>query len=227
MNITLPEVIFFDWDGTLADSYKFLEGAHNHIRRELGLSPFVGDEFKGYFGHPREKLYAELYGQEIEKAKELFGTYVRENHVKHLKPMPGAADLLEACEGLGIAMGIISNKKAEFLKLEIETFGWQGYFKSVMGAGDAGEDKPSAAPLIKSAGILKRNSMENIWYMGDTDVDLQCAKNAGCASVFLMHDSLSEKWEKLYKPFLIFKNLPEMTEFLLQCDENQIKSRVD
>jgi phosphoglycolate phosphatase-like HAD superfamily hydrolase len=69
--------------------------------------------------------------------------------------------------------------------------------------------------------------MENIWYMGDTDVDLQCAKNAGCASVFLMHDSLSEKWEKLYKPFLIFKNLPEMTEFLLQCDENQIKSRVD
>lgn len=225
MNIQLPEVIFFDWDGTLADSYKFLEGAHNHIRLALGLTPFVGEEFKGYFGHPRERLYAELYGHEIEKAKELFGTYVRENHVKHLKPMPGAADLLAACAELGIAMGIISNKKAEFLKLEIETFGWQGYFKSVMGAGDAGEDKPSAAPLIKSVAILGCGSMEKIWYMGDTDVDLQCAQNAACASVFLAHESLSSEWKTLYKPFLIFKNLPEMTEFLLQCGENQIKNR--
>ncbi len=224
MTIQLPGVIFFDWDGTLADSYKFLENAHNHIRRALGLSPFVGEEFKGYFGHPREKLYAELYGHEIEKAKELFSAYVRANHVKHLKPMPGAADLLAACAGLGIEMGIISNKKSEFLKLEIETFGWQGYFKSVMGAGDAGEDKPSAAPLIKSAAILSCGSMEKVWYMGDTDVDLQCAQNAACASVFLAHESLSDEWAKLYKPFLIFKNCREMTEFLLQCRKNHLKA---
>jgi phosphoglycolate phosphatase len=224
MTIRLPEVIFFDWDGTLADSYKFLEGAHNHVRRELGLNPFVGDEFKGYFGHPREKLYQELYGHEIDRAKDLFGTYVRDNHVKHLKPMPGAHELVKTCADLGIVMGIISNKKAEFLTLEIETFGWTEHFVSVMGAGDAGKDKPAADPLVKSAAEANV-AMDLVWYMGDTDVDLQCAQNAGCKAIFLAHDTRSEEWTTLYKPFLIFKNLPEMTEFLLQSGQNPLKKR--
>ncbi|MGB4106703.1 MAG: HAD family hydrolase [Alphaproteobacteria bacterium] len=222
-NISLPKAIFYDWDGTLADSYKFLEGAHNHVRRELGLAEFKGEEFKAYFGHPREKLYNDLYGHEIEKAKTLFGDYVTKYHMENLKPMPGAKELLDAGKNLGILMGIISNKKAEFLRQEIRGFGWEGYFGAVVGAGDAPRDKPAADPLIKvahEAGIMIADS----WYVGDTDVDLQCAQNASCASVFLAHDSRSDEWTKLYKPFLIFKNCHLMAEFLLQCPKNKIKA---
>jgi phosphoglycolate phosphatase len=215
----LPKIIFFDWDGTLADSYKFLEGAHNHVRKNLGLTPFVGDEFKGYFGHPREKLYVELYGDEIEKAKILFGDYVTKHHMDHLRPIDGAEDVLKACATLGIEMGIISNKRAEFLHREIAGF------KAVVGAGDAPHDKPAADPLIKGARDCGYNTMDHVWYVGDTDVDLQCAKNAGCSMVFMAFDSRSDEWTKLYKPFLIFKNCVLLTEFLLQSSENRIKAR--
>ncbi len=222
-DISLPRAIFFDWDGTLADSYKFLESAHNHVRRGLGLSEFKGDEFKSYFGHPREKLYKELYGHEIEKAKTLFGDYVTKNHMTNLKPMPGAKELIEAGEKLGLIMGIISNKKAEFLHQEIKGFGWDGYFKSVIGAGDAPRDKPAGDPLIKAtreAGV----GMANSWYVGDTDVDLQCAQNASCAAVFMADSAQSKEWIKLYKPLLIFKDCQSMAEFLLQCPINELQA---
>lgn len=223
-SVALPKAIFYDWDGTLADSYKFLESAHNHVRRGLGLTEFKGDEFKGYFGHPREKLYAELYGHEIEQAKSLFGDYVTKHHMDNLNPMEGAEELLKIGADLGIVMGVVSNKKAQFLRQEIEGFGWGGYFKAVVGAGDAPRDKPAADPLIKIANDCGYNNLENAWYVGDTDVDLQCAKNALCASVFIMHNTRSDEWIKLYKPFLIFENCRFMADFLLQCSGNKIKA---
>lgn len=222
-NISLPSAIFFDWDGTLVDSYKFLEGAHNHVRVALGLAPFEGDEFKGYFGHPREKLYAELYGHDIERAKTLFGEYVVKNHVEHLKPMPGAVELLQAGKDAGCVMGVISNKKAEYLHREIAAFGWGDYFQVVIGAGDAPNDKPAADPLIMAVRQTDF-SMSEVWYVGDTDVDLQCAQNADCASIFIAHDNRSDTWIKLYKPLLIFKNCPDMTEFLLQTFPDKLKA---
>ncbi len=223
--ITLPHAIFFDWDGTLADSYKFLEGAHNHVRRELGLPAFRGDEFKSYFGHPREKLYVELYGEHIERAKTLFGEYVSKNHMEHLRPITGAKVLLDAALNLGIVMGVISNKKGEYLRQEIKGFGWQHYFKTVIGAGEAPNDKPAGDPLIMAAETCGYKSMDGIWYVGDTDVDLQCAKNASCASVFMAYDTRSDEWTKLYKPLLIFKNCDSIAEFLLQCPINRLKAK--
>jgi phosphoglycolate phosphatase len=59
--------------------------------------------------------------------------------------------LLKIGADLGIVMGVVSNKKAQFLRQEIEGFGWGGYFKAVVGAGDAPRDKPAADPLIKIA----------------------------------------------------------------------------
>lgn len=225
--IPLPQGVFLDWDGTLVDSYEFLQGAHNYVRSALGFPTFKGDEFKNYFGKPRDKLYDEIYGAKNDQARELFGQYVRKNHVKDLKPMPGADQLLRVMKDLGLTLGVVSNKKAEFLHLEIESYGWQGYFSSVVGAGDAAHDKPSADPLllaVEKAGF--RHGMENLWYVGDTDIDLQCAKNAKCPCVFITNgEKHADGWIETYKPFLIFANCAELTEFLLQYQKNPLKTK--
>ncbi|MGB4058286.1 MAG: HAD family hydrolase [Alphaproteobacteria bacterium] len=223
--VQLPEAIFFDWDGTLVDSYEFLKGAHDHVRQTLGLPPFQGDEFRNYFGHPREKLYTELYGDHIESAKTLFGDYVVKNHVAQLKPMPGADQMLKICEGLGFTLGVISNKKAEYLHLEIKSLGWEGRFVTVMGAGDAAQDKPAPDPLLKAVASCGGIPMERVWYVGDTDVDLKCAQSAGCASIFIAHHDKSEEWIKLYKPLLIFKDCRGLGDFLLQTTQNKLKTK--
>ncbi len=211
-----PKAVFFDWDGTLADSFVFLRGAHSHVRNAIGLPDLTQEQFDGYFGMPRELLYKEIYGDEGEKAKALFEAYVMANH-KQLEPMPGAVELLKAITNMNILMGAVSNKKGDFIREEIKHFGWQEHFVSIVGAGDAENDKPAADPLLlalKKGGI--DHDLADIWYVGDTETDLKCAQEAGCPSVFLQHKDDDGGLIETYNPVLTIRNCHELREFLLQ-----------
>lgn len=225
MSFEKPKAVFFDWDGTLVDSFRFLHAAHNHVRGVLGIEPFSLEVFEGYFGQPREKLYAELYGDHIELAKHHFETFVRANHLQGLQPMAGAEDVLKTLESLAVPCGVVSNKKRELIEAEIDGFGWRKYFKSVVGAGDAPEDKPSPAPLylaIERAGIVDAQASD-IWFVGDTDNDMACARDAGCISVLIAPTSLHKRLLADFSIDLYYENCEGFRDFLLQYNGNGLK----
>lgn len=223
---SFPKAVFFDWDGTLVDSFAFLHAAHNHTRAQFGMEPFALEVFAGYFGQPREKLYAEIYGREnIEAAKGHFEAFVTAHHLEHLKPQPGAQALLEALESLDVPCGVITNKKRTLVEAEISNYGWDKHFISVVGAGDATEDKPSAAPLL--FGIEKAGfgfALNDIWLVGDTDNDLLCAERAGCVSVLVLPDVEAPDLLEKHQVHLHKQNCKELAEFLLQYGAEQLKS---
>ncbi|GJL84803.1 MAG: haloacid dehalogenase [Micavibrio sp.] len=210
-----PKAVFFDWDGTLADSFVFLRGAHSHVRNAIGLPDLTQEQFNGYFGMPRELLYREIYGDEGERAKELFEAYVMENHTQ-LEPMPGAGELLTAIAARNIPMGAVSNKKGDFIREEIKHFGWQEHFVSIIGAGDAENDKPAADPLLLAIerGRVKFG-LSDIWYVGDTETDLKCAQETGCPCVFLQHKDKDASLIETYKPALVVRNCHELRGFFV------------
>lgn len=214
--IDLPKAAFFDWDGTLADSYAFLEGAHNHVRMSFGLPSFREREFEHYFGKPRDELYRIIYAPHEAEAKKRFEAYVREHHLK-LPPLPGAGDLLKTLKELGVVCGVVSNKKPEFIFMEIEHFGWEDYFVSYVGAGEASADKPSAAPLAlaieKARLTLEKN---DIWFVGDTDNDLLCAREYGCKAVLVGHMPNTPQLVAEFAPELVVKGCAELRDILLQ-----------
>lgn len=222
--ITLPKAVFWDWDGTLADSIDFLHGAHNHVRSIFGKGVFTREEFSQYFGQPREKLYREIYGADkIEDAKKHFETYVYANH-HQIKAIPDAQKTLQTFHDLNIPMGVVTNKKGELVAREITNHGWDDYFITTIGAGEAEADKPSPAPLLLA---LEQSGLglqpQDIWYVGDTDNDLGCAAAAGSKAIFILNDEPEPEYLKEYQPLLTFKNHNAFTDFLLQCDTNTIK----
>jgi phosphoglycolate phosphatase len=219
-----PKAVFFDWDGTLVDSFRFLHAAHNHVRAILKIEPFSLEIFAGYFGQPREKLYKELYGDNIEEAKFHFEAYVRAHHLVGLRPMEGAEALLNILFELDIPCGIVSNKKGTLIEAEIDNFGWRKYFKSVVGAAEASADKPSAAPLflaLQKAGLNVQG--RDVWFVGDTDNDMACARDAGSVSIFIAE---THHYEKLKGDFVIdlhCENCTQLHDFLLQYKANGLK----
>jgi phosphoglycolate phosphatase len=222
--IKLPKAVFFDWDGTLVDSFKFLHGAHNHVRGVLGIAPFSLEVFEGYFGQPREKLYRELYGDHMEEAKTHFEAYVFANHLKGLSPTVGAQALLEQLHAMGIPCGVVTNKKGSFVVKEISNFGWERFFVSVVGAAEAQADKPSPAPLwlaVKRAGIVE--DMGNIWFVGDTENDLACARDAGAVSILIAGNKENERFSKEFDIGLHRETCADLRDFLLQYDANPLK----
>ncbi len=211
----IPDAIFFDWDGTLVDSYGFLNDAHCHVLCALGFEPFKGDEFKNHFGKPREMLYRQIYKDKFEQAKELFELYVIENSSK-ISFLDGADILVKTLFDRGIKMGIVSNKKSSFIDREITNFGWTGYFQCIIGAGDAHEDKPSSAPLslaMQKSGIDRKQ--HHVWYVGDTETDLKCARAANCPAVFINGHEDTNRLIREYNPVLSFDGCRDLLEFLV------------
>lgn len=182
-----PRAILWDWDGTLVDSFAFLLGAHNSVRAQLGFDPITTETFFGYFGKPRGYLYNEMYGPEnFDKARGLFDAYVEAGVADGvLKPLDGAQKTLEAAAALDAPMGVVSNKRAKLLRGESAHFGWCTHFETFVGAGDAKADKPDAAPLLLALDQMGVTRGCDVWLIGDTTIDVGCAKAARCTALFV------------------------------------------
>jgi phosphoglycolate phosphatase len=220
-NLKRPSAIFLDWDGTLVDSFAFLMEAHNHVRRTLGIEPFDTATFNEYFGQPREILYKNLYGKHAQEAKGHFEAFVTKHHLKFLKPLPGADALVNTIYNMKFPCGVVSNKKGDFIRAEIDNFGWTPKFGAIVGAGEAPQDKPAADPLLLAVSLAKAEKhLKNTWYVGDSETDAQCAKNAGCMLVLIDHGNNITDWVERFNPVLTVKNCTELNDLLLQWRQN-------
>lgn len=225
MTFPHPKGVFFDWDGTLADSFSFLEAAHNDVLTSFDLEPFEPGAFTEYFGKPREEIYPALYGEAYAlEAQARFEVFVQNNHTTMLTPIDGAETVLKTLSDMGVIMGVVSNKKPEFVNAEIDHFGWRSYFSSVVGAKEAENDKPSADPIFLG---VRRASLEpdmnSIWYVGDTKIDLMASKAAQCPFIFIAPVSGEDAFHESDGHAKKFKTLQEFNDFLLQYAEKQIQ----
>ncbi len=212
----LPDAIFWDWDGTLVDSYGFLNDAHNYTLQALGFSPFKEGEYKQYFGKPRDILYPAIYKDKADQALKHFQDYVLKNSDK-IELLEGAKSVIDYLAEQNILMGIVSNKKSSFILEELKHLGWNdGRFKVVIGSGDAPEDKPSGAPLRLALDQCDLNvEQHNVWYVGDTENDLACAKDVECPALFLTGADNSQALIEKYEPYYCFDSHLQLKEFLV------------
>ena len=223
MTLGKPQKVFFDWDGTLVDSFGFLHAAHNYARQQLGIDPFTIEDFSEYFGQPREILYVKIYGDKGEEAKKHFEHYVANNHIEGLHPIDGAEDVLKRLQALDIPCGVVTNKKRSLVEAEIESFGWTPYFDVLVGAADAANDKPSPDPLLLAIERSEQTLVNaQIWFVGDTDNDTACSNAVGSKTILILDEEKEAKtYSKILGKFNIdlhVRNCNKFLEFLLQYD---------
>jgi len=211
------KAIFWDWDGTLVDSFAFLHKTHNHVRAQFDMSQFSVEAFGQYFGKPREQLYKEIYGAEnVEVAKGHFEAFVLANH-HEIQPMDGGERLLNALSEQGFDMAVVTNKKGPLVAREIDNHGWGHHFVCTVGAGEAEDDKPSPAPLFLA---IEKSELDikphEILFVGDTDNDVLCAHAAGAKIGFIEEDLSKHAVAKEHNALLMFRNCHEFADFVLQ-----------
>jgi phosphoglycolate phosphatase len=209
-----PKAIFFDWDGTLVDSYAALEESHNRVLQSYGEVPQKPGWFRQYFGGEREVLYPAIYGtarahDARRKFEHVFGTY----HCEWITLLDGVEEGLSFLDNLNMPYGVVTNKHPKFVTKEIAHFGWTERFVSLVGAREAANDKPSPAPLllaIERAGL--RAQPEEVLFVGDTAADLACAAAAGSPCVFI-GDEHSPHLNG-YTPLTIVPNIRALKDIL-------------
>ncbi|MBY0430913.1 MAG: HAD family hydrolase, partial [Rhodospirillales bacterium] len=172
--------ILFDWDNTLVETWNCIHVAMNVTLRHMGHAEWEIEETCRRVALSLRDAFPVMFGERWQEAREVFYDAFRAIHLEELRPCPGAAEMLEQLAGLGVWLGVVSNKNGEFLRREAEHLGWNRYFRRLIGATDAERDKPDAAPVWMALDGSGVTPGAEVWFVGDALVDMQCALNAGC-----------------------------------------------
>ena len=178
-----PRLVLWDWDNTLVDGWAAIEAGLNAAFAAFGLPTWSRAEVLGNVRRALRESFPELFGADWERARDIFYAEVRRQHLAVLTPMPGAAAALGAVAAAGLRQGVISNKQGPLLRAEAAHLGWEGHFGALVGAGDAAADT-----RIETGGDDHRVGAAagpDVWYVGDTAMDMQAARAAGCLPVLL------------------------------------------
>lgn len=199
-----PRAVFFDWDGTLVDTLPWLLTAHNHVRTSLGFEPWSNAEYKEVIKYSSREIYGNLYGDRVDEAFKILYAYVEAHHLDDLRVIPDSLSVLETLQQLDLPVGIVSNKKHEYLNKEVEHLGWAHFSKVTIGAGYTSKDKPDAEPLLKALEMAGLEPGEDIWYVGDSETDMMTAKAAGCSAILMHHHHDNHNLLERYNPAYAF-----------------------
>jgi phosphoglycolate phosphatase len=211
------KAVFFDWDGTLVDSLGLLFNSHNHVRGVFGLPLWTREEYSKAMASSTRELYPSIYGDRALEAQGVLYEFIKANHLDHLKLMPGAVELLDMLLAMNVPMGVLSNKRNDVLVREVESLGWQKYFDVYIGAGVAEKDKPSPIPLHYCIGLHKAKPVvDALLYVGDTETDLRCARDAGAKLAYVQHDKPRPDLIAMYRPEIAVNNLAELKLKLIE-----------
>jgi phosphoglycolate phosphatase len=182
---TLPKAALFDWDNTLVDTWPVIHDAMNVTLSAMGHPVWTIEQTRARVSRALREAFPDMFGDRWEEARDVFYDRFRAIHLERLEVCSGAEDLLTRLVGKGVYLGVVSNKLGDHLRREAEYLGWSHYFSRLVGATDAKKDKPATEPVLMALEGSGLNLGEDIWFVGDTRIDMECAHRTGCIPVLV------------------------------------------
>ncbi len=177
----------FDLDGTLIDSLLDIALCANKVLEEFSLPTHSLEDYKYFVGGGALVLIENCIPKDLEEDKtkavlkrfiELYDTKLQNN----TKPYDGIIELLSKLDETGIKIGILSNKPHEFTLEYAKKFFGDFNISEIHGQK---EDVPKKPNPIAAINIAKSFDIpyENIYFVGDTSIDMKTAKSANMKAV--------------------------------------------
>lgn len=189
--------IIFDLDGTLLDTIDDLAKAGNALLQDLGFKPQERAYFEQYLGNGIYSLVSKiipkpLSQEELASAYQKFLAYYSQCYNIDTKPYPGVVETVNKLEKMGYLLAVVSNKKEEYLKKLISFHFPNNKFVCVLGEKENSPKKPNRLLAEEVAKKMMINT-DNLVMVGDSEVDVNFAKNANMLSVVVTYGFRSYK----------------------------------
>src|SRR5712664_121163 len=179
----LPHVraLIFDLDGTLIDSKVDLIHSVNAMLRELRRPQLEAETISGYIGHGAPQLVARALGgsateEELKHALQFFLGYYEEHKMDNTCAYPGVPETLARLNHMGMA--VLTNKPERISVRILKELGLAHYFRVIYGGNTFESKKPDpfgAKKILEEFGVSGGEAL----IIGDSEVDVQTARNAG------------------------------------------------
>ena len=176
----MKTAILFDLDGTLLATLEDLHDSTNHVLRSLGYPERTLDEVRRFVGNGARRLMDQAVpeGVDAQEAFDAFQNWYPKHCQIKTKAYEGIPEALEILKEK-YPIAIVSNKPDKAVKVLCAD-----YFPGIYAIGESADCPRKPAPdMVYKA--MKELGVEKCIYVGDSEVDVLTAKNAGmpCLSV--------------------------------------------
>lgn len=181
-------VALFDLDGTVLDTLDDLTAAVNHAMISEGFPTHTRERVCAYVGNGIGNLIARAVPEgtsEATVARTLatFRTYYAAHCAVHTKPYEGVLEMLRTLRAAGVKTALVSNK-ADFAVQALAKDYFEGLFDVALGERADIPRKPAPDMVHRVLSELGATPADAV-FIGDSDVDVTTAKNAGTDGIFV------------------------------------------
>ncbi len=175
----------FDLDGTLADTISDLADATNFALEKLGYPVHPYESYKKFVGNGVQKLcYRALPDdkkEDTEKLLEIFNDYYGKHFLDKTTLYDEMKNCLDILRQNNVTLAVATNKPQNFARQIVKKLLPEYDFLKVLGGCSERPKKPDTAIITE---IISELSEDNqIFMIGESNVDIQTAKNAGIYSI--------------------------------------------
>jgi phosphoglycolate phosphatase len=182
------DTIIFDLDGTLLNTLEDLADSVNAALAEVGLPQRTLEEIRNFVGNGAERLIRRSIGSDddealVQKVLAIYKRHYDKNCQNKTDLYPGIGALLLQLKEEGYKMGIVSNKHQEAVKPLYEAY-FESLIDVAIGQQAAYRKKPDPDAVFLAIQALDAER-ERAVYIGDSEVDLETARNASLPCVLV------------------------------------------
>ena len=182
------ETVVFDLDGTLLNTLEDLADATNYALRTMQMPERTIGEVRAFVGNGVRRLMelsvpGGFDNPKFEETFAVFKKYYGEHCNDKTRAYDGVVPVLRKLKEKGYALAIVSNK-IDFAVKELNDLYFKGIVPVAIGEKEGIRRKPAPDTVFEALKELGKTKEEAV-YVGDSDVDIETAKNAGmpCISV--------------------------------------------
>ncbi|MGN0732818.1 MAG: HAD family hydrolase [Emergencia sp.] len=191
------KLVIFDLDGTILDTLDDLADSTNYALKSCGLPTRTVDEVRRFVGNGIRNLIdrAVPEGTDLETAESVFETfkaYYKEHSADKTKPYEGVCRLMGQLRDDGCKVAVLSNK-ADFAVQDLCRDYFPGLVTYAAGEKDGVRRKPypdAVFAVLEACGVSASEAV----YVGDSEVDVATAANAGLDGISVTWGFRSREW---------------------------------
>ena len=213
----MKKLCIFDFDGTLAETMENIAYYVNKTMEHFSLGKIDTETVKGYVGKGARNLIEQSLGYHgsnlsTDEVLKVYLNYYNSNPTYLVEVYDGIYELIKVLKEKGTEIAVLSNKPDSSVKMMVNYFFSEETFCYCMGKSEQFKVKPDPeAPNY----IAKDYDKKDCFFIGDSDVDIQTARNSGMKSIAVTWGFRTKEFLLRHNPDFVVNSPDEILPIVL------------